>query len=142
MHICNHDVACREKTTKKSRTKRSHQAAPTRHEHRRARSLLSGRGDEHPNASGVQAMVSAVDVAKRALVTLLLRVAALYSLTLGVKRDSPDSEVKRAFRSLSKRTHPDRGGDKASQQDLNNAYTTWETAARDGSGEVALCLTI
>ena len=87
-------------------------------------------------------MVSAVDVAKRALVTLLLRVAALYSLTLGVKRDSPDSEVKRAFRSLSKRTHPDRGGDKASQQDLNNAYTTWETAARDGSGEVALCLTI
>ena len=99
-------------------------------------SLLTGRGDEHPNASGVQAMVSAVDVAKRALVTLLLRVAALYSLTLGVKRDSPDSEVKRACRNLSKKTHPDRGGDKASQQDLNNAYTAWETAARDAADKV------
>ena len=45
----------------------------------------------------VQAMVSAVDMAKRALVSVLLRVAALYAVALGVKRDAPDAEVKRVF---------------------------------------------
>ena len=78
-------------------------------------------------------MVSVVDSAKRALVSLLLRLAALYSLTLGVNRDSPDAEVKRAFRRVSKRTHPDRGGDKTKQQDLNNAYAAWESAVRQAA---------
>ena len=75
-------------------------------------------------------MVSVVDAAKRALVSLLLRLAALYSLTLGVKRDSPDAEVKSAFRRVSKKAHPDRGGDTSKQQDLNNAYAAWQTAVR------------
>ena len=56
-------------------------------------------------------MVSVVDAAKRALVSLLLRLASLYSLTLGVKRDSPDTEVKSAFRRVSKKAYPDRGGE-------------------------------
>ena len=78
-------------------------------------------------------MVSVVDAAKRALVSLLLRLAALYSLTLGVKRDSPDAEVKSAFRRVSKKAHPDRGGDTSKQQDLNNAYAAWQTAVRDAA---------
>ena len=74
----------------------------------------------------VQAMVSAVDMAKRALVSVLLRVAALYAVALGVKRDAPDAEVKRAFRKVCKKSHPDRGSNKAHQQELNSAYAVWE----------------
>ena len=48
-------------------------------------------------------MVSALDLAKRAMVSLLLRVAALYAVTVKVKRDSPDGEVKRAFRQVCKK---------------------------------------
>ena len=66
-------------------------------------------------------MVSAVDMAKRALVGLLHRLAVLYTVTLGVKRDSLDAEVKRAFRKVRKKSHPDRGGNKAHQQELNSA---------------------
>ena len=82
-------------------------------------------------------MVSAVDMAKRALVSLLHRLALLYAVTLGVKRDSPDAEVKRAFRKVCKKSHPDRGGNKAHQQELNSAYAAWETAQRAAEEKAA-----
>ena len=71
-------------------------------------------------------MVSAVDMAKQALVSVLLRVAAQYAVALGVKGDAPDDEVKRAFRKVCKKSHPDRGSNKAHQQELNSAYAVWE----------------
>ena len=46
-------------------------------------------------------MVNAVDMAKRALVKLLKELAVLYSLTVGVTRDSPDPAVRTAYRKVS-----------------------------------------
>ena len=82
-------------------------------------------------------MVYAVDMAKRALVGLLHRVALLYAVTLGVKRDSPDAEVKRAFRKVCKKSHPDRGGNKAHQQELTTPYAAWENAQRAAEEKAA-----
>ena len=76
-------------------------------------------------------MVNAVDMAKRALVKLLKELAVLYSLTLGVTRDSPDPAVRTAYRKVSVKTHPDHGGDADHQRQLNAAYSTWETAAKE-----------
>ena len=76
-------------------------------------------------------MVNAVGLAKRALVMLLKEMAALYSLTVGVTRDSPDPAVRTAYRNVSVKTHPDHGGDADHQRQLNAAYSTWETAAKE-----------
>lgn len=78
-------------------------------------------------------MVSLIDRAKRALVSVLCRLATFYSLALNLKRDSPDADVKRAFRRVSKKSHPDHGGDKGHQQQLNDAYASWESALRVGA---------
>ena len=45
---------------------------------------------------------------KRALVCILLEIAGAYSLDLNVNRDSPDDSVKRAFRRVVARVHPDK----------------------------------
>ena len=63
-------------------------------------------------------MVNAVDMAKRALVKLLKELAVLYSLTVGVTRDSPDPAVRTAYRKVSVKTHPDHGGDADHQRQL------------------------
>ena len=47
------------------------------------------------------AMVNAIDLAKRALVKLLKEMAAIYTLTLSVARDSPDPAVRTAYRKVS-----------------------------------------
>ena len=49
-------------------------------------------------------MVSAIDRCKRALVTLLQTLARLYGCRVTVTRDSPDDVVKRACRTVSKKT--------------------------------------
>ena len=43
-------------------------------------------------------MVSLVDTAKRALVTLLKSLAAIYSVTVALTRDSADTEVRETER--------------------------------------------
>ena len=48
--------------------------------------------------------------ARRALVKVLLTLAALYSLHLDVARDSADDVVTRAFRRVTLKVHPDKGG--------------------------------
>ena len=74
-------------------------------------------------------MVSHVDRAKRALVTLLNRLAVLYKLVLGVTRDSTDTEVRGAYKKLSRRCHPDRrGGSNEHQKALNLAHESWQEA--------------
>ena len=75
--------------------------------------------------------MNAIDLAKRALVKLLKEMAAIYTLTLSVARDSPDPAVRTAYRKVSVNAHPDRGGDADHQRQLNAAYSTWETAAKE-----------
>ena len=55
-------------------------------------------------------MVAELDRAKRALVTLLRRLASQYAVTLDLTRDSLDADVHTAYRKVSGKTHPDRGG--------------------------------
>ena len=75
-------------------------------------------------------MPSVVDRLKRAFVSVLLRLAAAYGLDLRVTRESSDAEVRGAYRKLSRRTHPDRGGQTTHQTELNTANEAWEDAVR------------
>jgi len=75
-------------------------------------------------------MVSAIDRAKRALVKLLKQLAKGYDLQVDVVRESADSVVRSAYRKVSRRTHPDRGGDAQDQVALNNAYNAWEESLK------------
>jgi curved DNA-binding protein len=43
---------------------------------------------------------------------------------LGVKRDAAQDEIKRAFRKLAAKYHPDAGGDEAKFKEVSEAYTT------------------
>lgn len=80
-------------------------------------------------------MVSATDLAKRALVLLLQKLATLYNVVLNVTRSSPDADIRRAYHRLSKKCHPDRGGENEHQQALNNAHRQWEDAKRGASSQ-------
>ena len=73
-------------------------------------------------------MPSAIDVAKRALVGLLRTLAASYGVALTLKREAADVEVSGAYRKVSRRVHPDRGGKTEDQAALNNAHDAWEAA--------------
>ena len=70
-------------------------------------------------------MVSATDLAKRNLVTLIKYLAGIYSVSADVKRDSGDDVLKAAYRTVSRKAHPDRGGKGEDQQKLNDAYEKW-----------------
>ena len=76
-------------------------------------------------------MVSAVDRAKRALVALLRYLATAYGCVVDVTRDSDDAAVRRAYRLVSRRVHPDRGGNEEDQKKLNGAHDEWCQAQRD-----------
>ena len=62
-------------------------------------------------------MPSAIDLTKRALVILLQSLVASYGVVLNIQRDSPDSEITSAYRKVSRKTHPDRGGRVEDQTD-------------------------
>ncbi len=47
---------------------------------------------------------------------------------LGVKRDATQDEIKRAFRKLAAKYHPDAGGDEAKFKEVSEAYTTLSDA--------------
>ena len=64
--------------------------------------------------------MNAVDLAKWALVKLLKGMAVLYDLTVTITRNSPDPEVRTAYRRVSVKTHPDRGGDDDHQRQQTN----------------------
>ena len=74
--------------------------------------------------------LSAAQRSKRALVSLLKKLASKHSLDLDVNRDSGDAEVRKSYRTLSRSVHPDRGGSADDQTKLNVAYDTWEKDAR------------
>ena len=69
---------------------------------------------------------SARQVATRQFVKTLLTLAAVYSLSLPVTRDSTDDELVKAFRRLSLKVHPDKGGCLEHSQELNSAKQAWD----------------
>ena len=79
--------------------------------------------------------VSAARAAKHALVLLLRALAAAYGVTLssGLSRDSLDNDVESAFRRISLKAHPDKGGSKVDQERLNAAREKWHGAQKVGS---------
>ena len=79
-------------------------------------------------------MVSNVDTAKRALVTLLKSLAAIYGVVVGITRESTDKELVAVFRKVCRKVHPDRGGAEAHQKALNAARDLWDEAMRASKG--------
>jgi DnaJ-class molecular chaperone len=47
-----------------------------------------------------------------------------YYNTLGITKDAGPDEIKRAYRSLASKHHPDKGGDTATFQKIQEAYAT------------------
>ena len=76
-------------------------------------------------------MVSAIDGAKRALVALLKDLATVYGVIVSTTRDSADKDVRRAYRQVSWRAHPDHGGNEEHQKSLSNANDVWEAALKE-----------
>jgi hypothetical protein len=79
-------------------------------------------------------MVSRIETAKRMFVTLLKSLAVIYSVVLGLTRESTDTQVKAAYKKVSRRAHPDQGGEAKHQASLNAARDAWEDALRAGKG--------
>ena len=62
---------------------------------------------------------------------LLLAIAREFALTLSVTRDAPDDEVKKAFRKVIVRIHPDKpGGSEEQTKKLNDAWSKWQGSQR------------
>ena len=78
-------------------------------------------------------MRSAVDTAKRALVKLLKAAASTHGLESKVTRESPDKAVTKAFRVVSLRAQPEKGGDNDGYQSVMAAYDTWQKLVKDKS---------
>ena len=74
--------------------------------------------------------MSAAQLKKRALVTLLLTLARLYSLDINLTRDSADEFVKKAFRKVILKAHPDKGGSEEAMKKLNEAWAEWTEASK------------
>ena len=79
-------------------------------------------------------MVSNLETAKRVLVTLLKSLAGIYSVVLGLTRESTNTQVKAAYKKVSLKAHPDQGGEAKHQAALNAARDTWEDALRASKG--------
>ena len=55
-----------------------------------------------------------------------------YYNILGVKEDASSDQIKKAFKDIAKKEHPDRGGDEAKFKEANEAYDTLkDTKKRD-----------
>ena len=68
---------------------------------------------------------------KRALVTPSLHFARIYAITVDVSRDCPDTDVKKVFRKVILKAHPDKvGGSVDAAKKLTVAYSSWQDAAR------------
>ena len=74
--------------------------------------------------------LSQLEKAKRAFVSLLLLLARTHGLALGISRESPDPALLSAFRRVSRKVHPDRGGSLTESQRLNAARDSWDEARR------------
>ena len=67
--------------------------------------------------------MSLAQLLKRALVSVLLEVSRTYCLDLSLSRDSADADVKKAFRRVIVKAHPDKpGGSVSATVRLNEAW--------------------
>jgi hypothetical protein len=73
---------------------------------------------------------SAFQVAQRALVKLLLSLAQAYQVVLAINRDSAKAAIQKAFRKVSVKVHPDKGGSTTDFQRL--------TVAQSGGADVGV----
>ena len=71
-------------------------------------------------------MGSQAQLAKRALVKVLLSLAAKYLVTLTLNRDSADAAVRSGYKRILLKAHPDKGGETADVQMLQEAKERWE----------------
>ena len=67
---------------------------------------------------------------RRALVELILTLAALYRAVVIVNRDSCDSDVNKAVKKLLLKVHPDKGGSENDTKKLNAAKEKWDKAKK------------
>ena len=74
-------------------------------------------------------MPSEVDLAKRELVKVLRALAAKYKVTLSLTRESSNQDVDKAFRRVSLKVHPDKGGSLADFQKLSATNDAWKQRA-------------
>ena len=74
--------------------------------------------------------VSPLQAAKRALVVLLRFLAATNNIPVEVTRDSPDTDVTKAFKKVAAKVHPDKGGATEDSQRLNAARDAWKAAEK------------
>ena len=79
-------------------------------------------------------MVSNIDTAKRAFVTRLKSIAVIYGLVAGLTRESTDVQVRAAYKKVSRKAHPDKGGAEEHIKAMSAARDTWEEALRAGTG--------
>ena len=74
--------------------------------------------------------LSPLESAKQAFFSLLLRLGRSHAVPLQISRESPDPELLKAYRRISKKVHPDRGGSLAQSQNLNASKDAWEEARK------------
>ena len=70
--------------------------------------------------------------AKRAFVSVLLKLAFDYGVAADVSRESDDKAISQAYRRVVRKVHPDKGGSKKKFQTLQVAKEAWD-AARQGA---------
>ncbi len=63
--------------------------------------------------------VTRLQTAKRYFVSLLISLARAYELAIEISRESPAKDVIAAFRNVSLKVHPDKGGSSAHSAKLN-----------------------
>ena len=72
--------------------------------------------------------LSLIQRAKRALVSVLLKLAFDYGVAVDINRESDDRALLQCYRRVVKKVHPDKGGHKKTFQTLQVAKEAWDTA--------------
>jgi len=72
--------------------------------------------------------LSLIQRAKRAFVSVLLKLAFDYGVAVDINRESDDKAVSQCYRRVVKKVHPDKGGNKKKFQTLQVAKEAWDTA--------------
>ena len=70
--------------------------------------------------------VSPLQAAKRVLVSVILKLAGIYAVSIAVNRDSNDADVQRGYRRIALKAHPDKGGSEEHFKELSNAKDNWD----------------
>ena len=75
-------------------------------------------------------VVTQAQLARRALVKVLLSLASVYAVLLSITRESNDADVLAGFKKLIRKVHPDKSGKKEDCQRLQSAKDAWDVAKR------------